>query len=167
MSLELNLFSPQVHPFIKWAGGKQSIAQTLIDFFPKSFEKYYEPFVGGGSLFFTLSPRQAVLADENQWLIDTYLALKQDWRKVADCLEKMINTRQEFLRIRSINPWTLSLFERAAQFIYLNKTCFRGLFRVNKKGVFNAPYGAYSSASCIHCSYVDRLCISRNFCEKK
>lgn len=151
MSVELNLFSllsinPHVksaRPFIKWAGGKQSIAPTLIDFFPSSFEKYYEPFLGGGSVFFALSPQRAVLSDENRWLIDTYLALKKDWKKVVEYLEKMVNTRKEFLRIRAIDPWTLDLFERAAQFIYLNKTCFRGLFRVNGNGVFNVPFGSY------------------------
>lgn len=131
-------------PFIKWAGGKQSVAHTLINFFQKSFERYYEPFLGGGSVFFALSPKSAILSDENKWLIDTYLALKSDWRKVADHLEKMVNTEEEFLKIRSIDPWTLSLFERAAQFIYLNKTCFRGLFRVNGKGGFNVPYGEYN-----------------------
>src|ERR1700722_18446828 len=151
MSVELQLsqslcIEPHVKsakPFIKWAGGKQSIARTLIDFFPRSFDKYYEPFLGGGSVFFTLSPQNAILSDENKWLIDTYLAFKQDWKKVVDYLEKMVNTDQEFLRIRSVDPWTLNLFERAAQFIYLNKTCFRGLFRVNGSGGFNVPYGAY------------------------
>jgi DNA adenine methylase len=131
-------------PFIKWVGGKQSAALVLIDFFPRSFEKYYEPFLGGGSMFFTLSPQCAVLSDDNKWLIDTYLALKEDWKKVIVYLDKMVNTDQEFLRIRSIEPWTLNLFERAAQFIYLNKTCFRGLFRVNRSGKFNVPYGAYN-----------------------
>lgn len=130
-------------PFIKWVGGKQSLADTLIGFFPSAFEKYYEPFLGGGSVFFSLSPQMAVLSDGNKWLIDTYIALKSDWKKVVSYLEKMVNTDQEFLRIRAIDPWTLNLFERAAQFIYLNKTCFRGLFRVNGNGGFNVPYGAY------------------------
>lgn len=89
-------------------------------------------------MFFTLSPQRAVLSDDNQWLIDTYIALKKDWHAVSQHLEKMLNTNQEFTRIRSIDPQTLDLFEKAAQFIYLNKTCFRGLFRVNKKaGSFN------------------------------
>ena len=137
------LHSKSAKPFIKWVGGKQSLAHTLVSFFPQAFEKYYEPFLGGGSVFFSLASHMAVLSDENKWLIDTYLALKSDWKKVVGYLEKMVNTDQEFLRIRSIDPWTLNLFERAAQFIYLNKTCFRGLFRVNGKGGFNVPYGAY------------------------
>jgi DNA adenine methylase len=149
MSVEFELFptlmvNSSAKPFIKWAGGKQSLACTLIDFFPKSFNRYYEPFLGGGSVFFGLNPINASLSDENKWLIDTYMALKEDWEQVADYLDKMINTEQEFLRVRSVNPWTLNLFERAAQFIYLNKTCFRGLFRVNGNGGFNVPYGAYN-----------------------
>jgi DNA adenine methylase len=130
-------------PFIKWVGGKHSIVSELTSFFPKSFETYFEPFLGGGSVFFKLQHQQATISDENQWLIDVYLALKNDWKLVAGHLDNMINTNHEFLRIRSINPWTLDLYERAAQFIYLNKTCFRGLFRVNQKGQFNVPYGVY------------------------
>lgn len=135
------LSSPK--PFIKWVGGKHSIVANLISFFPKNFETYFEPFLGGGSVFFKLEHQKSVIADENQWLVDTYLALKNDWKLVADHLNKMTNSSQEFLRIRAVNPWTLNLHERAAQFIYLNKTCFRGLFRVNKKGQFNVPYGIY------------------------
>ena len=152
MHVQLQLFpselkeldSKPARPFIKWVGGKQSLALTLIEYFPQSFGKYYEPFLGGGSVFFSLAPQKAALSDENKWLIDTYLALKKDWKTVVHYLEKMINTHDEFLKIRAIDPWTLNLFERAAQFIYLNKTCFRGLFRVNGKGEFNVPYGTYN-----------------------
>jgi len=139
---EVNFKSPK--PFIKWVGGKQSLAPTLVSLFPKTFNRYYEPFLGGGSAFFMLSPKTAVLSDENKWLIDSYLAIKCNWKKVAGYLENMLNTNEEFLKIRAIDPGKLNLFERAAQFIYLNKTCFRGLFRVNKKGGFNVPYGAYN-----------------------
>ena len=145
MSVELQFSSlKSARPFIKWVGGKQSAVHSLIDFFPRSFERYYEPFIGGGSVFFSLAPLSATLSDDNKWLIDTYLAVKKDWKKVAQYLEAMLNTHEEFLRIRDVDPWTLNLFERAAQFIYLNKTCFRGLFRVNGRGRFNVPYGAYN-----------------------
>lgn len=130
-------------PFVKWAGGKQSLAKTLIKHFPTRMDVYYEPFLGGGSVFFTLAPRRAVLSDENEWLIDTYRAISEDWRSVAEFLDRLPNTKDDFLRIRSIPPESLPLIERAAHFIYLNKTCFRGLFRVNKQGIFNVPYGAY------------------------
>lgn len=130
-------------PFIKWVGGKHSIVNELTGFFPKDIMTYFEPFLGGGSVFFSLKHQQSVISDENRWLIDAYVALKSNWQLVTEYLDKMTNSHQEFLRVRAIDPWTLNLYERAAQFIYLNKTCFRGLFRVNQKGQFNVPYGEY------------------------
>lgn len=128
---------------MKWAGGKQALARRLIEHFPETFKHYYEPFLGGGSVFFELSPTRAVLSDGNAWLIDTYEALRDDWRAVARELDRMVNTREEYLRVREIAPERLSPTARAAHFIYLNKTGFRGLFRVNRQGRFNVPYGAY------------------------
>jgi len=133
----------QTRPILKWAGGKQSLAGFLVKNFPRKFETYYEPFVGGGSVFLHLSPDRAVIGDLNGWLLDTYRAVRDDHRRVARLLDGMENTREEFLRIRSIPPETLDLFSRAAHLIFLNKTCFRGLFRVNRTGRFNVPYGNY------------------------
>lgn len=129
--------------FIKWVGGKQSLASKLVEYMPDDYRTYFEPFLGGGSVFFKLSPKKAVLTDSNTWLVDTYLAIKDDWSLVASYLEKFKNTKEDFLKIRKVDPNTLDLHRRAAQFIYLNKTCFRGLFRVNRNGQFNVPYGAY------------------------
>ena len=145
VTIALRLVSPgsRPRPFLKWAGGKQALARRLIECFPATFAGYYEPFLGGGSVFFELAPTRAVLGDGNEWLIDTYEALHDDWRAVARELDGMVNTREEYLRLREIAPETLSPIVRAAHFIYLNKTCFRGLFRVNRKGRFNVPYGAY------------------------
>ena len=131
-------------PFVKWAGGKQALAKSLIVKFPNEFETYYEPFVGGGAVFFALNHVSSIISDENRWLIDTYTAVRDCWDEVSERLDGMINTKAEFLRVRSTNPWSLDLVGRAAQFIYLNKTCFRGLFRVNRKGRFNVPYGNYN-----------------------
>ena len=129
--------------FLKWAGGKQSLAASLLQFFPSEYRTYYEPFLGGGSVFFNLEPKRAILCDDNQWLINTYRALKADWISVAEKLETIQNTKSEFLRIRALNQNSLDEAEQAANLIFLNKTCFRGLFRVNKKGQFNVPYGDY------------------------
>lgn len=134
---------PKARPFVKWPGGKQKLAQFLISKFPQQFDRYFEPFCGGGSVLFELNPEQAVIADLNDWLLDTYEAVRKDWQRVAEELNKMQNTKSEFLRIRSVQPSELQLFQRAAQLIYLNKTCFRGLFRVNRQGMFNVPYGDY------------------------
>lgn len=133
----------QASPVLKWAGGKQGIAKRLVDLFPRNFDRYFEPFVGGGSTLFTVRPENAVIGDANEWLIDTYKAIREDQAQVAKILDELENTKENFMRIRSILPEALSLFERAAHLIYLNKTCFRGLFRVNQRGQFNVPYGQY------------------------
>jgi DNA adenine methylase len=133
-------------PFIKWAGGKQSLSSTLCTLFPLEFNRYFEPFIGGGSVLFDLAPETAIVGDMNEWLVDTYHAIRDDWKAVAEMLDSYENSREAFNRIRSIDPATLTTLERAAQFIYLNKTCFRGLFRVNAKGQFNVPYGEYQRA---------------------
>jgi DNA adenine methylase len=130
-------------PILKWAGGKQIVARALVERFPRDFGTYYEPFVGGGSVLLTLGPPKAVIGDLNDWLLDTYVAVRRDWKRVAAHLDALKNTREDYLRIRHIDPAGLDLFERAAHLIYLNKTCFRGLFRVNRHGRFNVPYGAY------------------------
>lgn len=134
---------PPASPFLKWAGGKQALAGEVLRRFPKDFDRYFEPFLGGGSIFFALAPPRAVLGDGNAWLLDTYEAVRDDWRAVAERLDRMANTRDEYLRIRARPPESLAPPLRAAQFIYLNKTGFRGLFRVNGDGRFNVPWGAY------------------------
>lgn len=133
-------------PFVKWAGGKQGLAEKLVTFFPPSIQRFFEPFLGGGSVLFTLRPASAFVGDQNEWLLDSYTAVRDDWKKVASILDTLPNTKDDYLRIRSVNPQSLDLFTRSAHFIYLNKTCFRGLFRVNRKGEFNVPYGEYQRA---------------------
>jgi len=134
----------QAEPFIKWAGGKQALVKQLKPHFPINFKKYVEPFIGGGALFFSLKHPNAVISDQNEWLIDTYIAIRDDWKAVAKKLDKIPNTKEDFLKIRSASREKIDLATRAAHFIYLNKTCFRGLFRVNKGGQFNVPYGEYN-----------------------
>jgi DNA adenine methylase len=99
--------------------------------------------VGGGSVALESGAREGLLNDQNEWLIDTYRALRDDWRQVARILDTMKNTKEEFYRIRGANPKMVDEFSRAAMLIYLNKTCFRGLFRVNRLNQFNVPYGQY------------------------
>lgn len=135
--------STKAEPFIKWAGGKQALLTQILPHFPKSFDRYFEPFIGGGAVFFSIKHPKAKINDENEWLIDTYTAVRDNYLGVAKELDKLPNTKEDFLKIRAINPFSVSLEKRAAYFIYLNKTCFRGLFRVNKKGQFNVPYGEY------------------------
>lgn len=133
----------QASPILKWAGGKQGIASRLVEFFPLDFDRYFEPFVGGGSVLFALRPCRAVVSDANEWLIDTYEAIREDHTQVARILDGLENTKVEYMRVRDVPPQTLPISQRAAHLIYLNKTCFRGLFRVNRQGKFNVPYGQY------------------------
>lgn len=143
MSSISDMSTRRARPFVKWAGGKQGIARTLVGMFPRKYGRYYEAFLGGGSVLFAAHPTHAVCGDDNGWLLDSYTAIRDDWRRVAAVLDTLPNTKDDYLRIRSVRPETLGLYHRAAHFIYLNKTCFRGLFRVNKKGHFNVPYGEY------------------------
>lgn len=130
-------------PFVKWAGGKQALAKLIVAEFP-TFDRYVEPFLGGGSVFLSSGAPQALLNDSNSWLVATFEAVRDDWRRVAKILDTLPNTKEDFLRIREESRSTQrGRWRRAAYFIYLNKTCFRGLYRVNRQNHFNVPYGAY------------------------
>lgn len=131
-----------VRPFLKWTGGKQwlgAIAPLLV---PENFSgRYYEPFLGGGSVFFALGLPRATISDANVELADTYRAVQQCPEKVIAALERYPTDREFFERMRTAKPQTLHT--RAARVIYLNKTAFNGMYRVNLHGEFNVPFGRY------------------------
>lgn len=128
-------------PFVKWAGGKSQSLNILKNHVPDTFNKYYEPFVGGGALFFSLAPKKALIGDLNKDLMITYQVVRDDLEALIELLSSYINTEEFFKNIRAKNPQDLSDLERASRFIFLNKTCFNGLYRVNKKGEFNVGWG--------------------------
>lgn len=130
-------------PLLKWAGGKTQMIPNLIEAMPKSFNNYIEPFIGGGALFFHLSPKSAVIADSNPELINLYQQIAKDYKLVLKLLEKMPNDEEFFYKERAKRFENLNAIEAAARTIYLNRTCFNGLFRVNKSGGFNVPFGKY------------------------
>jgi DNA adenine methylase len=134
-------------PFLKWAGGKRQLLPLLLRAAPASIETYYEPFIGGGALFFALYAekrfRRAVLADQNEELIRCYQALKDDVEEVIRELQRLPHDEKEYYRIRAASPAAMSASERAARTIYLNKVGFNGLYRVNSRGQFNVPFGRY------------------------
>src|SRR4051794_15418017 len=115
------IFNFDAKPVLKWAGGKQALADKLVRYFPRKFYRYYEPFVGGGSVLFALQPETAIMGDLNEWLLDTYVAIKTDHSQVAEILDGLVNTKEEYARLRDISPESLSLSQRAAHLIYLNK----------------------------------------------
>lgn len=135
----------QPKPILKWAGGKTQLLNEILPKVPKQYGKYIEPFVGGGALFFALHPEQAVIADSNPELVNMYQEIANHVEDVIEYLHRYENTKEDFYRIRSLDWETLSKPEAAARMIYLNKTCFNGLYRVNRKGQFNVPYGKYKS----------------------
>lgn len=132
-------------PILKWAGGKSQLLEEIFPKIPKKYERYIEPFVGGGALFFALSPTNGIIADSNPELINLYKSVANDLESVIEKLRSYQNTKEMFYEVRS-QDWTrLSTSEAAARMIYLNKTCFNGLYRVNRKGQFNVPFGRYKN----------------------
>ena len=135
----------QARPVLKWAGGKTQLLDELLSRAPKTYGKYIESFFGGGALFFALKPQNAVIADSNPELINMYRQIANNVDEVIDRLKKYHNTQEEFYAVRQQNWMTLSPAEAAARMIYLNRTCFNGLYRVNRQGQFNVPYGKYKN----------------------
>lgn len=132
-------------PVLKWAGGKTQLLSELGDKIPQSFNKYIEPFFGGGAFFYHINPDRAVIADLNPELVNLYKSLAEDPDKIIDYLSQYKNTEDFFYKIRKKQFSALNQFEAAARTIFLNKTCFNGLYRVNKSGQFNVPFGRYKN----------------------
>jgi DNA adenine methylase len=112
---------------------------------PLRLRRYHEPFVGGGAMFFAVAPRRAVLSDANGELIHCWRQVRDDVHAVLDALSEHVYDRARFEAVRALDPVRLPAAERAARFIYLNKTCFNGLWRVNRAGRFNVPFGRYKN----------------------
>lgn len=133
----------QTKPILKWAGGKTQMLNALLPKVPSSYRRYIEPFLGGGAVFFALHPENAIIADSNPELINVYRQVAECVDDVIQYLEQYENTKEMFYAVRSQRWEELLPAEAAARTIFLNKTCFNGLYRVNKKGEFNVPYGKY------------------------
>ena len=141
-----------LQPVLKWAGGKRQLLPQLEKFFPKkNITSYYEPFIGGGAVLFHLQPKKAVINDYNEDLINLYRCIKENLDELIEKLKyyETKNDSESFYEIRGIDrteeykKWTL--VEKAARLIYLNRTCYNGLFRMNSAGQFNSPYGSYKN----------------------
>lgn len=131
---------------LKWCGGKQFLLPELLKRVPKEFEIYWEPFFGGGSLFFALKPQNAFLSDINYKLINFYVILKDSLPDLIKDLQTHEYTKQYYYNARKeFNHPGIPLLREASLFLYFNKTCFNGLYRENQKGEFNTPMGAYKN----------------------
>lgn len=140
----------RISPVLKWVGGKRQLLPSLLPLVPNTYTTYCEPFVGGGALLFSIQPKHAIINDVNKELINVYETVRDDVEGVISALKECKNTPEFFYEIRSFDRniekyASLSNVERATRIIYLNKTCFNGLYRVNRKGAFNVPFGAYKN----------------------
>lgn len=132
-------------PVIKWAGGKGQLLADLHRRKPERFSRYIEPFIGGGAFFFDLMPDQAIIADSNPELVNLYRCLRDDYPSILSHLITFKNEEYFYYALRSKKFESLEPFYAAARTIFLNRTCFNGLYRVNKKGEFNVPFGRYKN----------------------
>lgn len=129
-------------PLLRWAGSKRRLVPTLQSIAPPKWDRYVEPFVGSACLFFALRPKSAILGDRNENLINTYEVLRKHPRILARRVHSLPLTDNEYYRVRSIPFEELSDFDKAVSFIYLNRLCFNGVYRTNRKGEFNVPIGS-------------------------
>lgn len=135
----------RVKPILKWAGGKSQMLDVLLPKVSEHYGKYIEPFFGGGALFFALQPKDAVIADSNPELVNLYTQVRDDVEGVISVLSGYRNEKEQFLSVRALDWSALPPAEAAARTLYLNKTCFNGLYRVNRKGQFNTPFANYKN----------------------
>lgn len=133
-------------PFLKWAGGKGQLMAQLLPLLPsRTVRRFFEPFVGSAALFFALRPEKATLSDVNAELVDCYRAVQTDVDAVIRALSAHRYEERAYYRVREQDPASLSVPARAARTIYLNKTGYNGLYRVNRAGRFNVPFGRYTN----------------------
>ena len=148
--------NPLIKPYLKWAGGKRQLLSEIKEHLPKNIKNctYYEPFLGAGAVFFDLQPKKAIINDFNEQLIITYNVIKENVEELIELLKayKKRNDEEYYYEIRNMDRDEskfnrLTNIEKAARLIFLNKTCFNGLYRVNSQGLFNVPYGKYKNPS--------------------
>ena len=147
--------SKLVAPVVKWVGGKRQLLNVIMPMLPKHITTYCEPFFGGGAVLFSLQPSKAIINDLNNDLITMYEVIKKDVDSLIDSLAKHENNAEYFYALRDLDRnketyKTLSDLEKASRLIYLNKTCYNGLFRVNSAGEFNTPFGYYKNPNIVN-----------------
>ena len=149
MAVVLEKLKEEIYPIVKWVGGKRQLMFELLKNLPENYNRYFEPFIGGGALFFELQPEKAYISDMNGELINLYNVVKNNVYELIDELKKHEISKEYFMNIRNIDrtkkyeKW--SDIQKASRFIYLNRTCFNGMYRVNSKGEFNVPFGNYKN----------------------
>ena len=146
---------PLAAPVVKWAGGKRQLLEDIAAHLPNNYSTYYEPFFGGGAVLFELQPQKAVVNDINKELINVYNVIRDNVEDLVADLKKHKNEADYFYKIREMDRNKekynkLSDVEKASRILYLNKTCYNGLFRVNQQGEFNSPFGRYKNPNIVN-----------------
>ncbi len=145
-----------VAPFLKWVGGKRQLMPSIVEHFPENIKNlnYSEPFIGGGAVLFHLQPKNAIINDFNEELVNVYNVIKNNLFELIADLKKHDNNADYFYEIRGLDRTEqfndLTPVQRASRIIFLNKTCFNGLYRVNNAGEFNAPFGRYKNPNIVN-----------------
>lgn len=153
----------RIEPILKWAGGKRQLLSEITGYLPKDFQqrKYYEPFLGGGAVLFHFQPQNAVVNDTNEELMNLYKIIRDSPQELIEKLEKFKNTKEDFYEIRGLDRTPdyekLTSAEKAARIVYLNRTSFNGLYRVNSKGQYNTPYGKYKNPNFIQADRIFQI----------
>lgn len=142
-------------PVVKWVGGKRQLLECLMPLFPETYTSYCEPFIGGGAVLFALQPQKAIVNDINRELIGVYRAIKDDVEALIKRLAQFENTKECFYEVRGWDRNAefynqLTDIDKAARVIFLNKTCYNGLYRVNSAGEFNTPFGRYKNPNIVN-----------------
>lgn len=144
-----------VRPFVKWVGGKRQLLSEIERYLPVRISRYYEPFVGGGAVLFHLQPRRAVINDSNEELVNLYEVISNAPNELISDLKRHKNEEDYFYEIRGLDRdksvyAELNNIQRASRILFLNKTCYNGLFRVNSSGEFNSPFGRYKNPNIVN-----------------
>ncbi len=143
-----------VQPVVKWAGGKRQLLNVIEKYIPRKITTYYEPFVGGGAVLFSLQPKRAIINDFNSELINVYLTIKNNVDELIADLSTHRNEEDYYYRVREMDRTgeleQLNDVQKASRIIFLNKTCYNGLFRVNSQGQFNTPFGKYKRPNIVN-----------------
>ena len=153
MAAVLEKFREKICPIVKWLGGKRQLIFELLSNMPESYNRYFEPFFGGGALFFELQPNNAYIGDINKELITLYWVVRDNVDELITDLKRHEFSKEYFINIRNVDRtqeydgW--SDVKKSSRFVYLNKTCFNGMYRVNSQGKFNVPFGDYKNPKII------------------
>jgi len=159
----MDMTETSIPTFVKWAGGKKQLMDQFKAFFPKQIDRYFEPFVGGGAVAFYIiqnyHPKEVMISDINNELVNTYRVIKSNVDELIKSLKEHKEKHSEnyYYQVRHLDPLHLSNIDRASRFIYLNKTCYNGLYRVNSNNQFNVPFGKYKNPAIFNETELKRI----------